>query len=118
MADPVKCRAHRTTSRCYDGKEWPDPDGWRDDGTYDKASDTIVCDSCYIAMGCPLNPVALPVIRVESNPDGCRCTSTCEHPCAFRIGLDPDPCAEGHQPCDVPALAYVPEWDQDQDVAA
>lgn len=26
---------------------------YRDDGTYDSRDSSIVCDSCYVALGCP-----------------------------------------------------------------
>lgn len=41
---PIQCRA-RITPQCMDGKERKH---WRDDGTYDMGSDSIVCDPCYI----------------------------------------------------------------------
>lgn len=45
----IRCRA-RTTPDClhstFDHPENP----WQDDGTYDRPTNTIVCDACYTAL--------------------------------------------------------------------
>ena len=53
----IRCRA-RVSSKCYGvaGRDeagvYPDGDQ-REDGTYSRASNTVVCDACYIAVGGP-----------------------------------------------------------------
>lgn len=56
-ADAIRCRANLSAS-CQQGKpsRYENPDGWREDGTYDEATDTIVCTPCYLAVGQPLKP--------------------------------------------------------------
>lgn len=57
--DPIICRSHKSNG-CYNGRtmvsvygnEFKDED-WRDDGTYDPDTGTIVCDPCYMAIGQP-----------------------------------------------------------------
>ena len=45
----LRCRA-RVATACYNGRRFT---GWREDGTYRRSDDTIVCDACYIALGTP-----------------------------------------------------------------
>lgn len=44
--DALRCRATVSTA-CFAGQHFPE---WDDDGTYDRASDSVVCDSCYIEV--------------------------------------------------------------------
>lgn len=37
-------------------------------------------------------------VFVCGNPPGCVCTSECEHPCMFRIGLDETRCCDACKP--------------------
>lgn len=54
----VVCRG-RLVQSCYHGRAGVevgyDGGDWREDGTFD--GESIVCDACYVHLGCPLNPV-------------------------------------------------------------
>ncbi len=42
-----RCRG-RVAVPCYHGHVAPVD--WREDGTYQESSDTVLCDSCYVAI--------------------------------------------------------------------
>jgi hypothetical protein len=57
----IRCRCGASKA-CTHGKaaimEYGDPDAdMRDDGTYMRSDNSVVCTACYIAIGMPLNPV-------------------------------------------------------------
>jgi hypothetical protein len=38
------------------------------------------------------------VVFVDGDPEGCKCTGSCEFPCWQRVGLTSDPCCRGCAP--------------------
>lgn len=69
--DTIRCRANLTEA-CQRGKpsKYENPDGWREDGTYDKATDTIICTPCYMAVGQPLRQEMNDVVNEERRVRG------------------------------------------------
>lgn len=54
-SDQVRCRA-RVSKHCEHGHVMPEEfDPWREDGTYEKDTDTVICDPCYLVV-CKVTP--------------------------------------------------------------
>ena len=72
MPDPIQCRARLRQDCAHNDEEATERrvasvgNGWRQDGTYERATDTIVCDPCYVR----LEPIlrALPVDHTGREP--------------------------------------------------